>query len=111
MKNPALIALLTTFLLLYGCDSSTKGVSGGVFSKDSSVAYQQVQAKFPKGVSEAEVLKIMDGFGAEVSRLESEGAINHMVVGTISEGDAQWMIGVSIMDGVVTGHSVNITSK
>lgn len=108
--------------MLSSCDSSSPGESAHLdasssdesahlFSRDSSVAYHEVQAKFPKGISEAEAMKIMNEIGAEVSLLESEGAINHMLVGTISDGDAEWMIGVSIMDDVVSGHSVNITSK
>ena len=53
----------------------------------------------------------MGDIGAEVSLLKTEGAVNHMLVGTMASGNAEWMIGVSIMDGVVSGHSVNITSK
>jgi hypothetical protein len=70
-----------------------------------------VQAKFPQGISESEAKKIMGDIGAEVSLLKTEGAVNHMLVGTMASGNAEWMIGVSIMDGVVSGHSVNITSK
>lgn len=117
MKIPASIAILSTFLHLVGCNSpssenpASSEKRGQLFSTDPSEARRQVQAKFPQGISESEAKKIMGDIGAEVSLLKTEGAVNHMLVGTMASGNAEWMIGVSIMDGVVSGHSVNITSK
>lgn len=117
MKIPASIAVLSAFLHLVGCNSPSSEKPppsekrGQLFSTDPSEARRQVQAKFPQGISESEAKKIMDDIGAEVSLLKTEGAVNHMLVGTIASGNAEWMIGVSIMDGVVSGHSINITSK
>jgi len=65
---------------------------------------------FPKGISEVEAKTILKEKGLEVSLLESENAVNHMLVGTIRERKKVWTIGISILDGKVVGHSVNITN-
>jgi len=111
MKSESGIILFVALLLFASCNQHNKGESQTSLSRDSSEAYEQVKQLFPEGISESEAVQILKDLGADVSKLEKPSYVNHMLVGTMSEGDTEWMIGVSIMDGTVSGHSVNISTK
>ena len=111
MKPAHRISILLALLLIAGCGGEKNHAKKTLFSDDPSVAIGQVQAMFPKGISEAEAASRLKEIGLEVSLLENEKWSNHMLVGSIREGGTEWTIGLSIMNGVVSFQSVNLTSQ
>ena len=101
--------ILAALILVTGCGHPKENARLTTFSNDPDVAYRQVQALFPVGIPESQAVDIFNENGLEISLLETDHTSNHMVVGTIKEGKSEWTIGVSIMNGKVIGHSVNIT--
>ena len=101
------------FRLLLVC--GTLGLSGCTsqdpLSSDSKIAARQVTVLFPKGTSEARAKRIFHDKGFTLSRLDSQPAMDHLLVGTCSRGKYTWLVGVVIVEGRVVASSVTVTKS
>ena len=83
----------------------------GPFSSDPKVASHQASRLIPNGTSEARARKILQERGFHLSRLDSEPAANHLLVGTFTQRKHTWMVGVIIIDERVVACSVTVTEE
>lgn len=79
------------------------------FSSDPEAAIHEIEKIVPVGTTEQDAATRLKSIGLECSLIESEGAVNHLLVGTQKRGALTWRFGLSIADGKVDRHSVTIS--
>ena len=95
-------------LLAFGVLSLGACAREGPLSIDSKIATRQANVLLPKGTPEARATKILQSKGFHVSRLNSDNATNHLLVGTCTKQNHTWLVGVVIVEGRVVVCSVTI---
>ena len=82
----------------------------GPFSTDPKIAGQQASRLLPNGTPEARAKKILQQRGFHLSQLDSDPAANHLLVGTLTQRNHTWLVGVVIIDERVAARSVTVTA-
>jgi hypothetical protein len=82
----------------------------GPLSADPKIATREVTAWCPKGTSEAQAKKILRRRGFQLARLESDPAVNHLLIATCTRKNHTWLVGVVIVDAHVAACSVSVTN-
>ena len=95
--------------LLLSCTIWTCGCARDIpFSRDPKIAASQVSELVPKGASEERAKFVLHERGFEMSRLSSDHAPNHLLIGTCTKADITWQIGLVIIDHKVAASSVTV---
>ena len=99
------MGLLTVggILVLCGCARE------GPLATDPAVATRQASELIPKGTSEARAKALLIERGFELSRLNSDDAENHLIVGMCTRQEHTWLVGVVVVRGRVVACSVTVT--
>ena len=103
LRIPLILTCLLAVYALAGCSSKP------IFSRDPEEAKREIAKIVPVGTNEQEAEQLLKNNGLECSRLVSEGAINHLLVGTQKRGATMWQFGLSITNGKVNGYSVTVS--
>ena len=99
-----LSALACVALALAGCGRDSP------LAADERIAARQLNNLIPRGTSEARAMKALSNRGFQLSRPSLDHASNHLVIGSYSEGDFYWQVGVVIVDAKVTATTVKVTN-
>ena len=102
---PARLLLTIALFWLPACERE------GPFSTDPKIAGQQARRLLPNGTSEAHAKKVLQVRGFHLSRLDSDPAANHLLVGTFTQRKYTWLVGVIIIDERVVACSVTVTEE
>jgi len=103
-RLPILRLLLAGGALL----SASCARQGPPLSANPTIATRQANKLLPKGTLEARATTVLQARGFHVSRLNSDTAVNHLLVGTCTHENHTWLVGVVIVNGRVAACSVTI---
>jgi hypothetical protein len=84
-------------------------VRSGPLSPDEKTAARQITVLLPKGTSESRALRTLVDHGFSLSRLSSDAAANHLLVGSQLKGTTFWQVGIVIVDAKVESTTVKVT--
>jgi hypothetical protein len=77
-------------------------------SVNATIATREVNSFLPKGTLEARATVILHARGFHVSRLHTDNAVNHLLVGSCTNEHHTWLVGVVIIKGRVAACSVTV---
>jgi hypothetical protein len=101
-RHLARVLLVASIVFAVGCTPPAP------FSRDPTIATRQVSKLIPKGTPEALATSKLRERGFQLSRLSSDAATNHLLIGTCTRGEVTWQVGLVIIEHKVAASTVTI---